>query len=128
MWHLGQQPIDPIIKIMVADGRCVILQFAHQLELQFAPIKIEIRCSLENIPGIKEQGVRIFVAYLFHQSGPFGNSAQIGELGMGSRKWIYVAVHVVGVQNRDVLLTQTGTRVHPQSPQAYKGRGCCGVR
>ncbi|MCY1377825.1 hypothetical protein D9M69_654180 [compost metagenome] len=67
--QLRIKTVDSIVEIMVSHSGQVILQHAHELELQFASIIVKIRRSLENITGIQKQYVRIFLADAFDQAG-----------------------------------------------------------
>src|SRR5690606_5846944 len=107
---------------MVAQGRGIIAEFAHQFEFQFPSVKVEIGSALEDVPGIEEQGIGVLFADTVHQGGPTGHSSHIRKLWMGFGKGIDMAVHIIGVQDRDMLLAKIGTGSQRESSKSHHGR------
>lgn len=78
MGHLRQKTIDAIVKIVVAYGGGIVLEHAHQLEFEFAPIEIKIGGPLKNIARIEQQGVGVFLSDRLHQGSPSSDPPEIG--------------------------------------------------
>ena len=120
MGQLGVKSVQTIVKVMVADGRCIVAQHTHQFKFQFPTIKIKIGGTLEDIARIKKEGIWILASYLFHQSGPPRNPAQVWILCMVHGKGINMAVNVIGMQYGDMFFTSPKTRTQRQTAQPHQ--------
>ena len=66
-----------IVKIVVTNGYGIIFQHAHQLDLQLASVKVEVRGALKKIARIEKQCIGIFFSNGIHQGSPSGQAAKI---------------------------------------------------
>ena len=115
-----------IIEIVIPKGSSVIFHLAHQFKFQFPTIEIEVGGTLKDVSGIKEQGIRIFLSDGIDKGIPSGHSTQVGIVGIVHREGINMGMHVVGVQDGNMLSFLFGRKGHQaNAPHGGKGSCCC---
>ena len=84
--QLCEQSVQSVVKIVVSQGGGLISHFTHQPELEFPPVKVEIRGPLEDVALVHQQDVPALldlgVAAIF---GPGTPLAEIVEFLRGIR-------------------------------------------
>jgi hypothetical protein len=101
-WKIGVVPdlffkiVQPRIKIMVPSR--FISHLRHELDVHFAEKEIEIRCALEDVAGIQEEHMFIFLPDLIdeHRPGCGTPKTCIARTILG--EGFDAAVHIIGME------------------------------
>ena len=84
---------------MISYSSCIIPNLAHNLNNQITLKVIKIGSSLKHIARIKKQKIRIFFPRLTDHGCNPDKPALSGKFGVVGRKWVDVAMHIIGVHH-----------------------------
>ena len=86
---------------MIADRAGIVSDHGHRFVFNFAFVKVEVGRALQNVAGVNQKRIRIFLADALDQSRASRHAAFTGIVLIVLKNGIDLRVRVVRVQNCD---------------------------
>src|SRR5690606_7178778 len=90
---------NTVIKLVISQRGHLIPHLAHQLEFQFAAVKIKIWSSLKDVTCIQQKYMRFLPSDFLYQCSPPCHTPKVSKGSSVIGKRLDPGMHVIGMKN-----------------------------